>query len=420
MESTPSCGSCAVQTDATLRCARRHTLYCSRPCQVAHWAGGHKKDCKGLARARRDTDLEAQSRALARVSHMSGGAPNDAHYLTCLDGGDVADPLMRGCACRGSSGWTHATCLVKMAEAARAPPRGQPIFDAWVSCATCKQRFTGQVRLRLAIALWAKHARAVETDKKRLAAASTYAMALGGAGEHAKAARLQRGILDVYTHVSGPEHPATLTSTSNLAGSLFSLGECAEAAVLLRTTLAARTRALGADDVDTLVTEGQLVLALLNLGECAGAEALGRGTLEKLRRILGPDHCYTIISSGNLAAALLKQGKHAEAVEIEREVLVLKTRLLGAEHEETLVSATNLARSLCQCGLKTEAEQIIRGTLVICQRAFGPTHELTHTCGAAHGHGASWTACARLRSAMSDLGGYCRWLRASSQRGRQV
>ena len=108
-----SCASCAEQVDETLCCARCHTLYCSRQCQKVHWAsGGHKKDCKGIARAYRDTNLEAQSRALARVSHMSGGAPGDARCLFCLDEGDATKPLMRGCACRGSFGWAHVTCLV--------------------------------------------------------------------------------------------------------------------------------------------------------------------------------------------------------------------------------------------------------------------------------------------------------------------
>ena len=99
------CASCAEQTDATLCCVRCRTHYCSRMCQKARWtSGGHKKDCKGVARAHRDTDVEVQSRALARVAHMSGGAPNDAHCLFCLDGGNAADPLVRGCACRGSFG----------------------------------------------------------------------------------------------------------------------------------------------------------------------------------------------------------------------------------------------------------------------------------------------------------------------------
>ena len=97
---------------------------------------------------------------------MSGGAPDDARCLFCLDWGDAEDPLMRRCACRGSFGWMHVTCLIKMAEAAPRPPA--PTFAAWVSCSTCKQAFTGLVQLRLAIALWAKHAHKVETDGTRI------------------------------------------------------------------------------------------------------------------------------------------------------------------------------------------------------------------------------------------------------------
>ena len=146
------CADCAEQTDANLRCTGCHTCY---------WAlGGHKKDCKGFARARGDTNLGAQSRALARVSHMSGGAPGGALCLFCLDGGDATNLLSRGCAFRGSSGWAHATCLVQSVGGARVPAPLVPHFAVWIFCSTCKQHLTGLVELRLAIALWAKHARA--------------------------------------------------------------------------------------------------------------------------------------------------------------------------------------------------------------------------------------------------------------------
>ena len=79
-----SCVSCAEQTDGKLCCARCHTLYCSRACQKTDWTSG------------RDTNLEMQSRALVRVAHMSGGAPDDAHCLFCLDQGDATDPSCGG------------------------------------------------------------------------------------------------------------------------------------------------------------------------------------------------------------------------------------------------------------------------------------------------------------------------------------
>ena len=372
-----SCASCAGQTDANMRCAGCPTFfYCSRACQKADWRlGGHKRACKGLARGHRDR--EAQSRALARIALMSGGAPDDAHCMFCLGGSDATDPILRGCACRGSSGWSHAGCLIRVAEAAPAMPPGEPTFTSWQSCSTCKQDFTGLVQLRLAIALWAKYEHLAETGCMRLAAASAYALALETAGEHAEAARLQRGLLDVRTRTSGPEHHNTLTCASNLASALLQLGEHAEAAEILRSTLAIETRTLGADDLGTLTTSSSLVTALFNLGEYAEAEVLGRRTLENMRRVFGRDHFETLIASGKLAASLLEQGKHAEAVEINREVLVSMTRLLGAEHHIALYSATNLAASLSWCGLHAEAEQILRDTLPLDRRTLGPTHELT-------------------------------------------
>ena len=371
------CASCAEQTDAILCCARCHTDYCSRVCQKAHWAsGGHKKACAGIARARRDTDLEVQSRGLARVAHMSGGAPGDAHCLTCLDGGDAADPLVRGCACRGSSGWSHVRCLIESAEAARAPPPGELRFAPWIFCSTCKQQFAGLVWLRLAIALWAKYAHLAETDM-RLLAATLYAAALDDAGEPAETARLQRGILDVETRTLGLEHRDTLISASNLAVSLSKLGECAEAAVLLRTTLAVQTRTLRLHDKSMFATEGHLVNVLLTMGEYVEAEAFCRELLEKRRRVLGTDHCDSLALAANLASSLSQQGKHTEAVEILREVLVKKTRLLGAEHQQTLISAFNLAVSLWRCGQKTEGEKLLRDTLVLSRRVLGPTHAHT-------------------------------------------
>ena len=171
--------SCAEQIEAKLCCARCRTDYCSPECPATHWVpGGHKKACERLARARRATDLDARSSALARAAHMSGSAPDDAYCLMCLGGGDTEGPLMRGCACRGSTGWTHAGCLVTSAEAARAPPPPEPHFAACDSCSTCEQWFTGLVQLRHVVALWVKHAHGAEANPERLVAVEVHTYAL--------------------------------------------------------------------------------------------------------------------------------------------------------------------------------------------------------------------------------------------------
>ena len=171
----------------------------------------------------------------------------------CLGGGDAADPLLLGCAYRGSFGWSHAGCLVKSAETARALPPGAALrclallrdMQAGLhgpGQSAARDRAVGEARGRGG------------DGQEAHRGGGVYAYALGAAGEHAEAVRLQRGILDVSTRTLGPDHPYALACASNVATSLVHLGGCAVAAVLLRTTLAARTRTLGPDDANTLIT----------------------------------------------------------------------------------------------------------------------------------------------------------------------
>ena len=369
-----SCASCAELTDSKLRCTRCHTNYCSSACQVAHWKSGvHKKVCKGIARARRDTDPKVQLRALAHVSQMSVGAPNDACCLFCLDAGDDAKPLMRGCACRGTFGWSHMDCLIKSSETRQAPKPPAPHFAAWVYCSVCKQCFTGHVKLRLAIVLWAKHAHNVETDEERCAAMSLYAVALAEASEYVEAVRLGRVLMDVY----GPEHYNALVCASNIATSLAQLGEYKEAVTILRTSLTAMTCTCGPDDNGTLAMKAHLIATLIEFGAHSEAEALAREALENMGRILGRHHRVTLDTTQRLAQALAAQRKYVEAVKIGREVFASKTRLLGAENETVLVMASNLAGYLMKCGQNAEAGQLLDTTLTMARRALGPTHEQT-------------------------------------------
>ena len=192
---------------------------------------------------------------------MSGGAPDEAHCLFCLDGGDAADPLTRGCACRGSSGWSHVTCLVKFAETARTPP-GEPPFAAWLGV-QASAHGPGPAAARDCAVGEASARGGDEPGASRGCQPS----------HHAEAVQLQRDSLDVLTRLRGPEHSNTLTCASNLVILCLQLGESAEAAALLRTTLTAHTRTLGPDGKDTRMAEGFLAGALLRLGKCAEAEA---------------------------------------------------------------------------------------------------------------------------------------------------
>ena len=57
-----------------------------------------------------------------------------------------------GCACRGSAGRAHLSCLI---AAARHKTDIQDRHTAWQTCPTCKQQYTGPMHVGLARARWA-------------------------------------------------------------------------------------------------------------------------------------------------------------------------------------------------------------------------------------------------------------------------
>ena len=77
-------------------------------------------------------------------------------------------------------------------------------------------------------------------------------------GEFAAAARIHRDTMAQKSRVLGPEHPATLTSASNLAGVLRSMGELAAAERISHRTHKVRRRTLGPEHPDTLASANNL------------------------------------------------------------------------------------------------------------------------------------------------------------------
>ena len=367
----------ADRREPALRALPHATLLFASVPYRAMTSGGHKHPAL-RSRGRAPTQTSRYSRARSAVPRTPAGVRRTTR--TAWSASTGATPQTRSCGDARTG--AHPGGRTWGAWPRRRRPRARDAAGAAdLRCLglllDVQTALYGPDPAAVAIALWTKHAREVETDDRRLMAACMYAQALGAAGEHTETARLRRGILDVMARLLGLEYLEALNSAPNLALSLLHLGECAEVAVLLQTTLAAQIRTLRAGDEGTLSTECHLVSALRRLQEFAAAEALGRETLEKQRRVLGRGHFGTLVTSGNLAASLPGQGKHAEAVEVEREVPVQKTRPLGAEHAYTLIAVTNLADSLSLCGQKTEAGQLLRDTLALFLRTPDLNHEVT-------------------------------------------
>mmetsp|Transcript_24832 Transcript_24832/g.50935 ORF Transcript_24832/g.50935 Transcript_24832/m.50935 type:complete len:556 (-) Transcript_24832:143-1810(-) len=93
--------------------------------------------------------------AAAKTRKASG----DTTCWICLEGAadGCNEPLMRDCACRGSAGYAHVSCLIEAAtlqdEQLRQRARtGETWQDKWECCGICLQRFYGDVNHELAMA----------------------------------------------------------------------------------------------------------------------------------------------------------------------------------------------------------------------------------------------------------------------------
>ena len=143
------------------RCKAPYIRYCGKECQAKHWQGGHKTECKPCENNQGNKWV----------------IPKDAECNICLERDDLLIPL--GCACRGKSAYGHLACRAKAAMS-----RGIQEWDAWHTCDTCKQDFTGAMQLGLA-RRWIQHTRCLKRgDENRLAAETNLGNALIASGRH--------------------------------------------------------------------------------------------------------------------------------------------------------------------------------------------------------------------------------------------
>jgi len=148
--------------------------------------------------------------------------------------------------------------------------------------------------------------------------------------------------LDLRRRVLGPEHPDTLSTTSNLAA-LYDL----EASMRRPRRWTARSsnptprvRPRASRHVDVHDESG---FRLLRRGQVRAGRYTPEPDFGDQAPLLGPEHPATLASIYSLAVVYEHEGKYAQAEELNRETLEIRRRVLGAEHPATLASMNNLA-----------------------------------------------------------------------------
>ena len=118
-----NCAQCAAPLDHRApRCGICKTRYCGRPCQKLHWQqGGHKAICQEIKRGGGAEQYHADKKCAEAVAAAVEACADDTKGQTCYICTQALhwktkEGLVRGCACRGTAGFAHVSCLAEQAK----------------------------------------------------------------------------------------------------------------------------------------------------------------------------------------------------------------------------------------------------------------------------------------------------------------
>ncbi|HEV2949786.1 MAG TPA: tetratricopeptide repeat protein [Gemmataceae bacterium] len=193
----------------------------------------------------------------------------------------------------------------------------------------------------------------------RLTIGNTYeALGLWQESEH----HLRRAV-DILRDVLGPEHPETLSATTEVANALVNNSKLDEAVDVLRQAVEASRRVLGEEHRDALQFQKLLGNCLERQGELAQAEKLLQQCLRTQRRVLGEDDPDTLETLRCLGFLVEAQGRLEEAESLHRECVKGRCRIYPEHHHETLTEQDELNWVLVCRGKFAEAEPHCRKVL---------------------------------------------------------
>ena len=117
--------------------------------------GGHGKICGAITSGGGAEQYHANKKYDEAVAVAVKKCADDTEGQTCyicLEGGSE-EGLVRGCSCRGASGFAHVSCLARQAKILREEAEENNLdarvknkrWERWYSCGLCKQEYHGVV-----------------------------------------------------------------------------------------------------------------------------------------------------------------------------------------------------------------------------------------------------------------------------------
>ena len=359
------CAVCATDLGLSLgkKCGRCSTRYCGPECQVQHWKeGGHDQLCKKIKKAGGAEQYNANTKYTEAVAVAAEACADDTKGQTCYICTQALhwktkEGLVRGCACRGTAGIAHVSCLVEQAkilcDEAEENNLGTKAFNErwrrWDTCSLCEQMYLGVVRCALGWACWKTYVGRPETDQLRCLAMGQLAGGLFAAKKYEDALPVQEADLSLSRR-HGEQERSILVVQGNLAGTYYALGRMQDALRLRRDVYSGNLRVVGEEDRETFSAGINYATSLKGLQRFEEAKSLLRKQIPVARRKLGESHDL-MFSMRSIYAKVLYQDPAAthddlrEAVTTLEEVEPIARRVLGGAHplavgiEETLQTA---------------------------------------------------------------------------------
>ena len=356
------CAVCATELGLTLgkKCGRCSTRYCGADCQVQHWKeGGHDELCKAIKKAGGAEQYNANKKYAEAVAVAAEACADDTKGQTCYICTQALhwktkEGLVRMCACRGTAGFAHVSCLAEQAkilvEQAMENNLDHKVknerWARWDRCSLCEQRYHGVVKCALGWACWKTYVGRPETDQTHGMAMSLLGSGLCDARHDEDALSVQEARLSLMRRI-GASESSILVAQSNLAITYQKLGRDEEALSLRRDVYSGTLKLCGEEHRDTLLEAHNYASSLIHLQRFEEARSLLRKTMPVARRVLGDSSETTLRLRCTYARVLYRTDGPTlddlhEAVTTLEDLERTARRVLGGAHPLTVDIEGNL------------------------------------------------------------------------------
>ena len=265
--------------------------------------------------------------------------PQDAECFICKSSVE-GKGIVRGCACRGTMGLAHLSCLVRQAQVAAEPALGSGTFLKWQACHDCGQDFHGAVLLALGWAAWRTYVDRPETNGFRRMALAALGNGLRLNGESEAALPVIEANLALTERYWSRDENAVLAAKANLASCLANVGRHEEALRLRRDVYARSSILHGSASDDALLDAANLASSLIVSQAFDEVIPFLRERILVANQAFGPDHVRALDLAAFLSEALrlnpdATRADLSESESILVNVLQRQRRVLGPAHPNT-------------------------------------------------------------------------------------